>query len=46
MVIFSDGMNTDNMRIAAERAAELLNGGYTDIINKTDVFEAVVVDNL
>lgn len=42
-VIFSDGMNTDNMRIAAEKSAELLNGGYSDIVNKADGFEAVAV---
>lgn len=43
MVIFSDSMNTDNMHIAAEKAAELLNNGYSDIINKADGFEATVV---
>ncbi len=42
-IIFSDGLNTDNMRIAAEKAAELLNDGYSDIINKADGFEAVAV---
>ena len=45
-IIFSDGANTDNMRIAAEKAAELLNDGYSDIINKANSFEAVaVIDN-
>lgn len=45
-IIFSDGINTDNMRIAAEKAAELLNDGYSDIINKADGFEAIAaVDN-
>lgn len=42
-LIFSDGVNADNMRIAAEKAAELLNDGYDDIINKADGFEAVTV---
>lgn len=42
-VIYSDGADTDNMRIATERAAELLNGGYSDIIDKAEDFKAVAV---
>ncbi len=45
-IIFSDEVNTENMNIAAKKAAELLNDGYSDIINKADGFEAIaVVDN-
>ncbi len=45
-IIFSDEVNTENMNITAKKAAELLNDGYSDIINKADDFEAIaVVDN-
>lgn len=45
-ILLSDEMNTENMNIAAKKAAELLNDRYSEIINKADGFEAIaVVDN-
>lgn len=42
-IIYSDDVNEDNMRIVAERAAELLNGEKSESINKADNFEVIVV---